>query len=567
MGSMTTVTATSSLEKDNCNNNNNNNSKNSNKSSSPTMHDGPADFETAIKACGFGRFNILLLVAALPAVMATVLETAVVSYILPSAECDLSLDLLDKGVLNAITYAGMIVSAIGWGYLADNKGRRKLLILGFFLDVVCVICGAISQSRTQLMIAKFFGGFVMCGPFAVLMTYLSEFHGNNFRSRIMMIIGVMFSMAAIMLPLLAIIVLPLDWNFDILNMNFVAWKMYLAICGIPSLMSGIFFCFFPESPRFLITQGRNTEALEAFKKMYALNTGKPKDTYPIKELIKEIKQKDDNADKVSVATIEANMQDICNEEKQETVVAANNNNVNDVTLMDKQPNTFKVLCSKEYMGLCFRVCLMQFFILLGQNTMRLWLPQMFASLNEYEQISSESTSMCTILEYSVNKTELVKNPVDECVVIITPSSYTNNIIVACVGFVTYLVAGTLINALGNKRIQVIGLTAAGTCGIALYWSSSSLSTLIITAMYSALGSMSATSSIGTSVNLFPTSLRTMIVSLTMMIGRMGSILGNVLFPILMSFGCIPPFVMVGVVMYLGCLLAAFLPSTNKVELK
>lgn len=54
----------------------------------------------------------------------------------------------------------MIVSAIGWGYLADTKGRKKLLIYGFLLDVVCVICGAISQSRIQLMIAKFFGGFM-----------------------------------------------------------------------------------------------------------------------------------------------------------------------------------------------------------------------------------------------------------------------------------------------------------------------------------------------------------------------------------------------------------------------
>ncbi|XP_061395350.1 synaptic vesicle glycoprotein 2B-like [Musca vetustissima] len=561
MGSMTTaptatISNTTNTEKDNRNNNKDNNS--------PSMSDGPADFETAIKACGFGRFNILLLFAALPAVMATVLETAVVSYILPSAECDLSLDLLDKGILNAITYCGMITSAIGWGYLADNKGRRNLLIVGFFLDVVCVLCGAMSQSRTQLMIAKYFGGFVMCGPFAVLMTYLSEFHGTNFRSRIMMIIGVMFSMAAILLPVLALLILPLDWNFDIFNMNFVSWKMYLAICGIPSLLSCILFCFFPESPRFLITQGRNAEALEAFKTIYAVNTGKSKDTYPVKELIKEIKQKEDNSDKISVATIEANMNDIGNAEKQ----SAENNNVDtEAALMDKQPNTFKVLCSKQYVGLCFRVCLMQFFILLGQNTMRLWLPQMFASLNEYEQISNESTSMCTILEYSVNKTELVKNPVDECTVIITPASYTNNIIVACIGFATYLVAGSLINALGNKRIQVIGLLAAGTCGFALYWSSSSLTTLIITSIYSALGSMSATSSIGTSVNLFPTSLRTMIVSLTMMIGRMGSILGNVMFPIFMSFGCIPPFVMVGVVMYLGCLLAAFLPSTNKLELK
>lgn len=66
----------------------------------------PADFETAVVVSGFGRFNVLLLLVACPAAMASVIETTVVSYILPSAECDLNLDLVDKGVLNAVTYLG-----------------------------------------------------------------------------------------------------------------------------------------------------------------------------------------------------------------------------------------------------------------------------------------------------------------------------------------------------------------------------------------------------------------------------------------------------------------------------
>ncbi|XP_005183911.2 uncharacterized protein LOC101898083 [Musca domestica] len=526
------------------------------------MSEGPADFETAIKACRFGRFNIILLVVALPAVIAPTLETAVVSYILPSAECDLHLDLLDKGILNAVTYCGMILSAIGWGYLADNRGRRNLLIIGYLLDVICVACCAMSQSRVQLMIAKFFGGFIMSGPFAILVAYLSEFHDSNFRSRIMMMIGVMFTFAAIILPVLAILILPQNWNFNLLNMNFVAWKIYLAICGIPSLLCGTCFCFLPESPRFLISQGRNAEALEVLKKIYAINTGNPRDTYPIKELIQEIKQKEVAEKKLSIATIETNRKN------DEGKLENNGDEVKDGTLLDKQPNIFKALCSKQYLGLCFQVCFIEFLIMLGQNTLRLWLPQLFASLHEYEQISNESTSMCTVLEYSVNRTELLKNtPRDECVVVITPSSYTNNIIVACVGIVTYLLAGTLINALGNKRIQVIGLIIAGTSGIALYWSTSSLTTIILTSLYSALASMASTSCIGSSVILFPTSLRTMIVSLTMMIGRVGSILGNVMLPIFMSIGCVPPLVMFTMVMYLGCILAALLPSSNKVELK
>jgi len=69
----------------------------------PPQKEAAADFEAAIDAAGFGMFNILLLVATVPAAMGTVYETSTMSYILPSAECDLKLSLLDKGILNAIT--------------------------------------------------------------------------------------------------------------------------------------------------------------------------------------------------------------------------------------------------------------------------------------------------------------------------------------------------------------------------------------------------------------------------------------------------------------------------------
>ena len=36
------------------------------------------------------------------------------------------------------------------------------------------------------------------------------------------------------------------------------------------------------------------------------------------------------------------------------------------------------------------------------------------------------------------------------------------------------------------------------------------------------------------------------VSLTMMFGRSGALIGNLLFPVLMNYGCIGPFLMIGV---------------------
>lgn len=61
--------------------------------------------------------------------------------------------------------------------------------------------------------------------------------------------------------------------------------MFFAICCTPSLLSGILLGFFPESPRFLMSQGRNAEALKVFQKIYAINKGQPAVNYPVSNKI------------------------------------------------------------------------------------------------------------------------------------------------------------------------------------------------------------------------------------------------------------------------------------------
>ncbi|XP_030378173.1 synaptic vesicle glycoprotein 2B [Scaptodrosophila lebanonensis] len=532
-----------------------------------------ADFETAIDAAGFGLFNILLLLVSVPSAMATVFETSTMSYILPSAECDLRLSLLDKGILNAITYAGMISSAIFWGYVADTKGRKKLLIFGFVADTVCVLGGAISQNVVQLMVFKYLGGFVISGPFAVLMSYLTELHGRQHRQRVMMVVGIMFSIATLCLPGLAMLILPEQWNIHIWGLSLHSWQVFLAISALPSILSSILLNFFPESPKFLMSQGRNKEAMQAFQLIYALNHHKARSAYPIKLLVNEVPEKR--------SSLKADVEHQLGKSKL-------NQNGLEVSgrVADKPQSSLRAglaqlrpLFVKPYLGLSLSVYLLNFCVLLGQNTMRLWLPQLFASITEYEQLmvgqaTVSDSSICRILEFSVNRTQQAlltgvqsDGVVRECTVNISAASYSNNLIVSFVGLFSYMVAGSLVNLVGVKRILSFGLFIAGCCGIGMYWSSSAASTVAIASLFVALGSISSTSVISASVSLFPTSLRTMIVSLEMMFGRLGSLLGNIFFPTLMNLGCIPPFLMIGLFMLSASVMAAFLPLKNKAALK
>lgn len=82
---------------------------------------------------------------------------------------------------------------------------------------------------------------------------------------------------------LAWFVIPQPWLITFWNGAFVynSWRMFLSLCGIPTLIGVMCLSFFPESPKFLMTQNRNEDALEIFKKIYSMNTGLSKDNYPV----------------------------------------------------------------------------------------------------------------------------------------------------------------------------------------------------------------------------------------------------------------------------------------------
>ncbi|XP_058984032.1 synaptic vesicle glycoprotein 2B [Musca domestica] len=523
----------------------------------------PADFEKAINEAGFGLFNLLLLFVAIPATLANVFSTTTMAYILPIAECDLRLTLFNKGMLNAATYAGMIASAIVWGYLADTQGRKKILVVGYLADAVCVVCSSLSQNFVMLVSFKFLGGLIVNGPGAVLFTYLTELHGSKHRPRVLMILGMVQSFGTLILPILAWLVLPRDWEFKIDDFNVHTWQIFLFICALPSLITGLILIILPESPKFLMSQGRNMEALRAFQKIYAFNTRKPKTSYPIQHLIEEVPTRDTNANDV-IFTIENKLQsaDAENAAKQK----AKRPHRSMAQSLREGWQQAKPMFQKPLLSRSLHVYLMQFCILLGLNTIRLWLPQLFASIAEFEHEyadTDESANLCVILDYSVNKTATaIATYTGECTANkdVSVDTYLNNIIVAIVGLVGYCFAGLIVRALGPKRLLTYGLLISGILGFSLFWSNSGLTTLIISALFITVCSISTSSLLGMVVAIFPTTLRTMIVAIAMMFGRLGALSGNLMFPVLVEIGCVPPFIMVGVVLIFSSALSCILPK-------
>ncbi|XP_072929448.1 synaptic vesicle glycoprotein 2C-like [Epargyreus clarus] len=486
-----------------------------------------ADFETAIAATGYGRFNIALMLCTLPAFWSAVSVTSSTSYIFTRAQCDMQLRLLDMGTVNAITYGGMISSAMVWGFLSDTLGRRRILIWGFLGAGLTEISAAMSQSFTMLLITRFMSGFLFNGPFAVLISYLAELHRTELRARVILLTSLFYTFANTTLPLLAWAILTQDWEFALFGNKFVihSWNLFLLATALVPLITGITFVVLPESPKFLMSRGRNEEALKVFRSIYALNSRQPAENYTITRLVEE------------------------KSEQQGRGMEALKGGCAQLAPLFKPPHIMWLVL----------ICFIHSGCMFGSNTLRLWYPQLAAMIG-----SDGTVSLCSAIAPPTT------DAVDEaCTPIKTDMlTYLQSAIVGAGSVLTYGIGGALVNSCGKKLV-------AATCGL--------ISAVVVVLMpligdgaFAVVAMMTAalafTSLLGASlssicVDLFPTSLRVMALATFLMTGRLGTVSGTVIFPALIDYGCWPPFITIALVLGV-CGIACFLvPNTTLKKLE
>ncbi|KAK9879260.1 hypothetical protein WA026_004110 [Henosepilachna vigintioctopunctata] len=140
--------------------------------------------------------------------------------------------------------------------------------------------------------------------------------------------------------------------------------------------------------------------------------------------------------------------------------------------------------------------------------------------------------------------------------------YMHSIIIASVQLCGYIVAGSLINLLGKKKLLFILGTLGGLCSYCLYFSNTSTITLILTSMYISSSSIGLNVVLSVIVDLFPTTLRTITVQLAMLFGRFGAMGGNLAFPFVLKIGCAAVFGTLGTVMISSAFMTLLLPNTD-----
>lgn len=187
--------------------------------------------------------------------------------------------------------------------------------------------------------------------------YLGEFQPTKHREKILCWMEIFWTLGVIALPLIAWVIIPLNFELTLHVFKFKSWNLFVAICALPSLLIGMWLFLFPESPKFLIEVGETEEALEVLKDMYHQNTGNNRNDYPIKSL------KERERDGIS---------------QNQTLRSLSIKKPSHLKiLLDEVWEQTKALCSAPHLKNTILTCAIQFGLTASYYTLMIWFPELF----------------------------------------------------------------------------------------------------------------------------------------------------------------------------------------------
>ena len=160
-------------------------------------------------------------------------------------------------LLASSTYIGTIVGAVAIGYLADRLGRKFMYLFDISMYALFALLSAVSTSYTMLLIARIGLGFAIGADQALSFTIIAEFAPKRIRGKLNASTWILWTVASACTYVISYALHPIAHD--------ETWRILFGLALIPSLIVLIGRRSIPESPRWLVKQGRIDEARAAME--------------------------------------------------------------------------------------------------------------------------------------------------------------------------------------------------------------------------------------------------------------------------------------------------------------
>lgn len=152
-----------------------------------------------------------------------------------------------------VWFVGLMLGALGFGYLADRVGRRRLFVATLVLYATAAVLTASSWSFASFLLFRFLTALGVGGEYSAVASAIAEFMPARRRGQTNALVMNFWSVGGIVAGLVGILFIS-----GVLGSR--GWR-YALLFGALAALYGLYARrLIPESPRWLASQGRLTEA-------------------------------------------------------------------------------------------------------------------------------------------------------------------------------------------------------------------------------------------------------------------------------------------------------------------
>lgn len=187
-------------------------------------------------------------------------DTGVISGAILFIREDFVLSSIAQEVTVSAVLIGAVIGASISGMLADKYGRKIMIVLASIIFGVGAIFSAVSPNVNALIISRVVVGIAIGMASFIVPLYIAEVAPINIR-------GALVSLNQLAITLGIVISYMVDLYFAPNG----SWRWMLGLALIPSLILALGMLFMPPSPRWLISKGFKSKAVNVLKKIRGID--------------------------------------------------------------------------------------------------------------------------------------------------------------------------------------------------------------------------------------------------------------------------------------------------------
>jgi len=160
------------------------------------------------------------------------------------------------GLIGSALVMGAVLGAGIGGRLADHLGRKRLMVADMMIIAMGAATSALANGPPMLFVGQFIVGIGVGIDFPVCSSYISEISPKRDRDRMMVATIACQSIGMLLAAAITLILLSRG--------SAQSWRLFLWSEGLIALLFFVLRFSAPDSPHWLMSRGRFTEAAQAF---------------------------------------------------------------------------------------------------------------------------------------------------------------------------------------------------------------------------------------------------------------------------------------------------------------